>query len=62
MNEEERNKLIADAAEGDPGEENERDCIRPCPICDGWAGRMGQLGNKIHFRCRDCGIEFSREA
>ena len=62
MNEEERNQLIADAAEGDPGEEREDECIRRCPMCPGWGQRMGQLGKKIHFRCRDCGAEFSRDA
>ncbi len=62
MNEKERNKLVADAAEGDPGEEHEDECIRPCPMCPGLGYRMGRLGNKIHFRCRDCGAEFSHDA
>lgn len=60
--EDERDQLVADAAEGDPGEENERECVRRCAECDGWIHRMGQLGNKIHFRCKSCGAEFSRDA
>jgi predicted nucleic acid-binding Zn ribbon protein len=58
----ERNELVADAAEGDPGEEHEDECLRDCPACEGLGQRMGALGNKIHFRCRDCGIEFSEDA
>ena len=30
-----------------------------CLTCCGPAGSMGVLGNREHFRCRDCGAEFS---
>lgn len=39
-----------------------------CPLCDGGAPCdgpgivLGSLGNRQHFRCRDCGMDFSREA
>jgi hypothetical protein len=58
----ERDQLVADAAEGDPGEEHEDECLRACPACEGTGQLMGALGNKIYFRCRNCGIEFSEDA
>ncbi len=61
MTDQERNKLISEAAEGDPGEEHEDECLRTCPVCEGWGTRLGRLGNRIHFRCRDCGWNFSHE-
>jgi len=33
-----------------------------CPLCDGIGNVMGHLGNKTWLRCRQCGIEFSRES
>ena len=31
-----------------------------CPVCDsGDAQILGALGNRIHLRCRGCGIDFS---
>lgn len=57
-----RNKIVAEAAEGDPGEEHEDECLRPCIACGGWSQRMGQLGDLIHYRCRDCGLEHSHKA
>lgn len=32
-----------------------------CPVCDGWAAVLGQLGHLRHYRCRACGKEFSRD-
>lgn len=32
---------------------------RSCSVCGGEAGLLGQLGNRKHFTCRDCGMEFS---
>lgn len=31
-----------------------------CPVCDGPAMLLGALGNRRHFRCRDCGAGWSR--
>ena len=35
-----------------------------CPACDSDAAHtlLGQLGNRRHWRCRDCGIDFSEDA
>jgi len=32
-----------------------------CPVCGGPGMYLGSLGNKEHFRCRNCGAEFSRD-
>jgi transposase-like protein len=31
-----------------------------CPYCDGQATLLGVLGHTQHFRCRDCGADFSK--
>lgn len=31
-----------------------------CPACSGPGVLLGSLGSLRHFRCRDCGIDFSR--
>lgn len=31
-----------------------------CPACGGPGVLLGTLGRLEHFRCRDCGAEFSR--
>ncbi len=31
-----------------------------CPVCPGHGVPLGQLGPLRWFRCRDCGIDFSR--
>jgi hypothetical protein len=28
-----------------------------CPACDGESYKIGQLGNRIWYRCRRCGID-----
>ena len=33
-----------------------------CEICDGPVGILGLLGRLVHLLCRDCGMQFSREA
>lgn len=33
----------------------------PCDWCGGPPVLLGVLGRRIHFRCRDCGIPYSRE-
>ena len=30
-----------------------------CPACSGPGVELGILGPTIHYRCRDCGIDFS---
>ena len=31
-----------------------------CPMCDSTDAQiLGQLGNRIHLRCRGCGIDWS---
>jgi len=30
-----------------------------CPACDGPGVLLGQLGSRIHYRCRNCGVDFS---
>lgn len=32
-----------------------------CPVCGGPATPLGVLGNRAHFRCRDCGMTFNVE-
>ena len=32
-----------------------------CPICGGELKLLGQLGQRVHQRCRACGSEFSEE-
>jgi len=33
-----------------------------CTICGGVLIFLGRLGRREHYRCRDCGIDQSREA
>lgn len=30
-----------------------------CPVCGGPGALLGKLGNRWHFRCRACGLDFS---
>ena len=30
-----------------------------CPECRAINGALGVLGNRTHYRCRDCGAEYS---
>ncbi len=32
-----------------------------CPACDGPGEELGCMGDRLHFRCRDCGAVFSQE-
>lgn len=32
-----------------------------CPACDGPGVLLGQLGNRIHYRCRNCGMDFNEK-
>ena len=39
---------------------DEEESTATCPACGGEGGSMGSLGAKEHFRCKGCGIDFSR--
>ena len=32
-----------------------------CPMCGGSSTMLGQLGNRVHYRCRNCGMDHSSE-
>lgn len=32
-----------------------------CPMCGGPSTMLGQLGNRVHYRCRNCGMDHSTE-
>jgi hypothetical protein len=32
-----------------------------CPTCEGPSNFLGKLGNREHFRCRNCGMDWSTE-
>lgn len=32
-----------------------------CPTCGGPGVSLGNLGKRVHYRCRNCGIDFSHE-
>jgi tRNA(Ile2) C34 agmatinyltransferase TiaS len=31
-----------------------------CPVCPGNGVPLGALGTRMHYRCRDCGMDFSK--
>jgi tRNA(Ile2) C34 agmatinyltransferase TiaS len=33
-----------------------------CPMCGGTGMLLGQLGHREHYRCRDCGMDYSIDA
>lgn len=33
-----------------------------CSMCGGQLAFLGQLGNTMHFRCINCGMDYSRPA
>ena len=33
-----------------------------CPVCGGPAPILGIMGQRVHYRCQDCGMEFGRVA
>jgi transposase-like protein len=35
--------------------------VHYCPICDGHGEHLGGLGHLDHYRCRQCGMNFSKE-
>lgn len=32
-----------------------------CPVCDGPGSLLGHLGSRAHFRCRNCGMDYSHD-
>lgn len=30
-----------------------------CPLCNGEASELGRLGKRTHYRCNECGGQFS---
>jgi hypothetical protein len=36
-------------------------CPLPCAACGGMLVYMGNLGDRLHYRCRNCGLDQSRE-
>lgn len=34
--------------------------VNECPVCDGRCESLGRLGEREHYRCRDCGMNCSR--
>lgn len=47
-------KVVADH------DEEEHEDTQECPACEGTGEGMGSLGSRKHYRCRDCGIDFSK--
>lgn len=45
----------------DEEDEHEESPEAHCPMCYGEGVHMGGLGNLDHFRCRDCGAQFSQK-
>jgi hypothetical protein len=35
--------------------------MNACPVCGGLLIYLGQLGRKIHYRCRDCSLGCSQD-
>lgn len=34
------------------------DHMPPCPTCGGSSEPLGALGGLLHYRCKNCGIDF----
>lgn len=35
---------------------------KQCPYCGEVNEPLGKLGNRVHYRCRACGIEYSHSS
>jgi len=44
-------------AEADEADEAEPEEVY-CPVCNGPGVLLGALGSLVHFRCRNCGMDF----
>jgi len=40
-------------------DDDDEDEPAECPVCGGPGVILGTLGTRVHYRCRDCGMEFS---
>jgi hypothetical protein len=36
--------------------------METCDLCEGPLMLLGQLGNRVHVQCRNCGMQFSHTA
>jgi len=36
--------------------------MRKCKLCGGKLMKLGKLGKLIHYQCRDCGMQWSKES
>jgi len=52
-------ECLADGAYG--GDESEDEDSPACPLDGGEGVPLGALGKLMHYRCRACGMNFSRE-
>ena len=43
----------------DDGEDDGGDAAPACPACHGPSFPLGVLGNLAHYRCRNCGADYS---
>ena len=39
--------------------DNEEIEIEQCPACEGPCFELGALGNRVHYRCQNCGADHS---
>lgn len=39
--------------------DDDEDDVLDCPTCGGFGRPLGMLGNRMHCRCQDCGMDFS---
>lgn len=55
--------ITADACDGMPAD-LDGDTVTvlapTCPACGGPGALLGRMGQRLHLRCIDCGIDFSR--
>jgi hypothetical protein len=54
-------RIVAETDNGWLAEDIEQTGEEPseCPVCGGPGVLLGQLGRRVHHRCRDCGMDFS---
>lgn len=53
-------ELDAECCAGCDGDDEEIE-LPVCPLDGGVGVPLGALGNRLHFRCRQCGMNFSHE-
>lgn len=47
--------------DGKPSHESKTAHGGQCPMCGGPSTLLGQLGNRVHYRCRNCGADHSSD-